>query len=332
MKRISTLILIAVGGSAGVLLGALATVDKSKYKNDFVRLFPPHAADVTAVISIPEMPSYLIGMVGDHIYAGGREDILKISISSKDTSRIKLGLPFGSHVTVYPPYFFVYNGSTGFLSRGTISSWLVDTTFQSIPRFTAIRMISPNNAILQMINVDERQSLITGLKSVKKHVLKKQLDGILCTDGVLQYSQKLKQAVYTFRYRNRFICLDTNLNIVRYGKTIDTTSVAKIAVSELNGQITMARPPLSVNTDAYVDGKYLFVQSNLVARNEQPDQTKDKTVFDVYNLVDGSYLYSFYIGNHNGSKVQGFLVNDNTLVALFKTAVVAHRLPSKYLP
>ncbi len=182
------------------------------------------------------------------------------------------------------------------------------------------------------MNVSERKTTLQTYPGSASYTLKKQVDGLLCTDGHLLYSPDLKEIIYIFRYRNQFICLDTNLHVVRTGKTIDTTSVAKISVAELDGKITMSKPPLMVNRSACVDGKYLFTYSNLMAKNESTDTFKKVSAVDVYNLVDGSYRFSLYVDTYNGKKMRQFKVRNSVLVALFSDAVVRYNIPSKYLP
>jgi len=329
MKRLLILTMVAIISAATVLLGGLASADKTRYNNDFVRLFPPHAADVNTIFRISRPRINLAGLSGK-IYLSDREGIFIVEPRG-DTARIDLTVPFGYSIDVDSPYFFVHNGSSG-LKRGDIRTRKIDTVFHDFPSFTAIQMISADKAIIQTMDISKRQNLLKKPFSSRKHILRKQIDGPLCTDGLLKFSKDLNQLIYIYRYRNQFIYLDTALNVVKYGKTIDTTSVAKIAVSEVDGKITMSKPPLAVNNDACVDGKYLFVQSNLMARNESQSRAKGKSVVDVYNLVDGSYRFSFYIENYDGSKMQEFKVKGSRLVVLFKQAVVTYDLPKRYLP
>ncbi len=332
MKRLIVLFLTAIAAFMVVVFVALTTSDKTKYNNDFVRIFPPHAADINTIINTQTNHLFLVGLLRRDAYLRDRKGILFLELYSKDTTRIELETPFGSEVAIDSPFFFVHNGGNGTLKRGDLFTWKIDTTFDSIPGFTAIQMMSGQEGVIRKINISKRQNSLERLDGSAEYVLEKQIDGLLCTDGILQYSRELNQLVYVYRYRNQFVCLDSCLNVIRYGKTIDTTSVAKISVAEIDGKITMAKPPLAVNNDARVSGRYLFVQSNLVARNEAVDKSKERTVIDVYNITDGSYRYSFYIDNYEGSKMLEFDVANNTLIATFPRAIITYDLPSKYLP
>lgn len=332
MKRSIILLAIASLASAAVFMGGMAVTDKARYNNDFVRVFPPHAADINTITDIPVNRFSIAGQSSKRVYLRDRKGILLLDVTSKDTTRIELDLPFGSEVMIDSPFFFIHNGSNALIQRGNLSNWKVDTVFQDVPGFTAIQMTSSKTGVVRMIQVSKRENILERLDGSGKYILQKQIDGILCTDGLLQYSQDLNQLVYLYRYRNQFLCLDSCLRVVRFGKTIDTTSTAKIEVAELDGKITMAKPPFAVNNDARVTGKYLFVQSNLLAKNESMDKSKARSVIDVYDITDGSYRYSFYINNHEGSRMQEFAVSQSTLVARFRNAIVTYDLPSRYLP
>jgi hypothetical protein len=332
MKKPTILLIIAVTTSGMILLAGLVTSDNTKYHNDFDRFFPPHAADISATLIVSSNRFNLAGIVDDDIYVYDRKGVLKMSLRLKDTLRINLEMDIGSEVLIQRPYFFIHNGSRRQISRGDIDDWVVDTTFSAVPNFTAFQPINSNKVALRTMNIRERKNMLVNNTDTQKFILKKQVDGLICTDGLLQYSKELNQIVYVYRYRNQYVCFDTLFNVIRYGKTIDTTSVAKIEVAEVDGKITMAKPPLFVNNDAYVDGKYLFVHSNLVARNEVLSRAKNRSVVDVYNFLDGSYNYSFYIENYGDSRMQGFAVNKTVFIAIFRTAIVQYEMPLKYLP
>lgn len=266
MKRLSVILALALGASAVVMIGGFITKDRTKYSNDFVRIFPPHAADFKSARQI------------------------------SDTVQ------------------FMHDSGVGYEG------------------YAAARRISNTSVILQSMNFRTKENSLTKSTGGHPHVLKKQVDGLLCTDGILDYSSELALVVYTYRYRNQYVCLDTNLNLVKFGKTIDTTSVAKISVSELQGKITMAKPPLMVNRDARIHGRYLFVYSNLMAANESIDNFRNNSVVDVYDLSDGSYHFSFYIANYHNIKMQQFKVTGSIFTARFGDMVVQYDLPSQYFP
>lgn len=331
MKRSLYLLVLAFSSFCIVIIGGTLTADRSKYNNDFTRIFPPHAADLDFTIRFNNNRTRLGGISNQKIFLYDRLGILIINLSSMDTTRVHMKLPFNAEIVIDSPYFFIHDGGSALLQRGDIYRWKVDTTFSKINGFTAIQPISKYNAILRTINITSRENLLKRSDGTKGLTLKKQIDGLLCTDGLLQYSKELHEVIYTYRYRNQFIRMDTNLNVLGYGKTIDTVSVAKISVVELDGRITMAKPPLAVNNDAYVAGEYLFIQSNLTARNDLIDN-KGKKVIDVYKISDSSYRFSFYIYDLDGVRMDSFMIKNHKLIALFNNSIFIYNIPKKYLP
>jgi hypothetical protein len=334
MNRIYILLMIVTILSAVLLGGGYITEDKTKYRNNFIRIFPSHATRPMAVMEIAKNRYSLAGVSKSKIYLRDRSVVggLLIScIDMTDTIRVRLFIPVESEIEIDSPYFFLKNHQRGTLQRGNVHNWCVDTTITLLSGFTAIQPISKNSSVLRTIDMQKRKNVLAKSNSFEpRDVLKKQVDGILCTDGYLQYSKEHHKVIYLYRYRNQFLCLDTILNLGLAGKTIDTTSVAKISVAELNGEIKMSRPPLVVNKGACIYGKYLFVQSNLVARNELADISKNNSVIDLYNILDGSYLFSFYVADQSNSKLQSFRVNRNVLIAIFKNHVVRYDLSKDY--
>ena len=53
-------------------------------------------------------------------------------------------------------------------------------------------------------------------------------------DGSLNYSSKLSKLVYTYRYRNQYVVMDTCMSLIHRGFTIDSNSIAKIKLSKID--------------------------------------------------------------------------------------------------
>ena len=310
---------------------ALITVDKTRYHNSFVRVFPPHVADEIKTIDLKYQVS-IAGLSDKGFYLHSGNSVAEISYDMLDTCQVPIENPYGYEVMIDSPFFIIQSGTSAFLQRGATGDWQNDTTFEKITGFTAVQMLSKDGFVLRSIDNGLRKNVLikTGHPTLRKDILKTQVDGILCTDGFLMYNRRLNLIIYVYRYRNEVICMDTTLNIVRTFKTIDTTSVAKIEVAEAAGQITMSKPPLVVNRSACVDDHNLFVNSNLVARNEETEHVKHKNVIDVYNIYDGSYRFSFYISGRGKDKMEMFRVKDNILIAKFPRYISKHHLAPSY--
>ena len=304
----------------------IATVDTTRYKNPFIRKFPLHAADFHGAVKFSAGRTSIAGFSNNSVDLQTGRNLTELSLDMLDTCPVHVDNPLGYKLIIDSPYFFIQSGTTSHLQKGTISNWIIDTTFAYVP-FTAIQPINTSTAVLRIIDMTKRKNVFVKTNSRDTvDVLRTQVDGILCTDGFLQYSKEAATLVYTYRYRNEFLCLDTNLNVLRTGKTIDTISTARISVTEIGGKITMSKPPFNVNKGTCVSGELLFVNSNLVARNESPDEVGDRSVIDVYNIPRATYLYSFYIHDQANTKMQGFKVKGSILVAVFPNYIVRYDL------
>src|SRR5262249_2111967 len=152
--------------------------------------------------------------------------------------------------------------------------------------------------------------------------------GIFCTDGSLLAQADSNRLIYVYNYRNQWICLDTNLNIRYKARTIDTNSRVKFTVGSIPSQhaITMSSPPTFVNQQSCISGNSLFIHSALQADNDESDVYSISSPIDVYSLVDGKYLLSFYLPDYRKHKIRDFRVSGNTLVALYDHYVYTYTL------
>ncbi len=170
-------------------------------------------------------------------------------------------------------------------------------------------------------------------KYVSNHkVLERQVDGLFCTDGMMVFDKFTKILTYLYYYRNQYVCMDSNLNILWKGRTIDTTSRVTFKVSEIRSEksVTLSSPPLTVNKESCVYNKYLFVRSNLSATNENMKAFSKSAVIDVYDVIDRSYKFSFYLPDQGALKLSSFKVIDSRLIAIYGHWVAVYNLMPKY--
>jgi len=159
-------------------------------------------------------------------------------------------------------------------------------------------------------------------------ILTKQIDGLFCTDGILNYDPGTRQLVYTYYYRNEFILLDKNLNVIKTAHTIDTTSRAHIKVAKINSDksVTLASPPEFVNLRSSLSGNWLFIQSPVKAINEQEDEFANNSAIDIYNVSDNKYHFSIYIPDLNQKKISAFQVHGKNLYVIQDKFLTIFRL------
>lgn len=344
MKKTLIYISICFSLSVVTVLTLYALSDKLTHKrNSFHRLFPPHPVTRETVLDLTLNSFYLSGSDNDHIYISNVTAplfLLQYGVKTKDTTRIPLmaANPGGSYfrantkVQVVPPHFYLTDGITpkilkGNLKDGSMVTVAIDSTF-----FSRVIALDTNSFVIRAISTKSQNYVLGTLREkqliLHPELLEKQIDGIFCTDGILQYNPALESIIYLYHYRNEYLVMDPDLNLRYKGNTIDTNSKAKIKTvsKQTEGESTLASPPFLVNTTSYSFGKYLFVLSNLMAKNEDRESFNESSVIDVYNLEKQTYEFSFYIADFKSNKVTDFVVTKTHLVALHKNLLISYRL------
>lgn len=312
----------------------------------FLRTYPSKFVERGDELDLKYNSYYYAGASSDHIYLGNASSPLHMVIvdyTLKDTSHVALKidnvdykkLTLYMQLKVEPPYFYLMDGLAPGLFRGKIGEWVAkpfmfDSAFfsQSVPiggKAFAIRTKSRKT----MENVLGKVAQDTPHVKLNYNLLQKQIDGVFCTDGVLNYSSYLQRIVYTYYYRNEFIVYDTNMNLQYRGNTLDTFRTAQIKLAKINSEeaITLASKPKYVNKRTCVYGNYLFIHSNVMAKNDIPALFESAAIIDAYDLRDNKYRFSFYIYNENDSGPREFqILNDSTLIVLRGNLIVKSRL------
>jgi hypothetical protein len=149
---------------------------------------------------------------------------------------------------------------------------------------------------------------------------------------MLLYNDKLRKLIYTYYYRNEYLLVDDLLRLESVGKTIDTTSKAKITVAYINSrkESKMTSPPFSVNKNTATFGNYLFVQASLIGKYESFEMWDVASIVDVYDLVKKTYVFSFYISDKNAVKMSEFRVLDDLVVVLSGKYLSTYRLNNRF--
>src|SRR5690606_297511 len=118
---------------------------------------------------------------------------------------------------------------------------------------------------------------------------------VLETRRLIITESKTNQDNYTYYYRNQYLVYQPQTNQFTQGKTIDTTTVAKIQVTELaDGTRKMGAPPQKVNAKTNAYNGLLYIKSELLGKNEPKSMWKQASIIDVYDYNNSEYKYSFY--------------------------------------
>src|SRR5690606_13105093 len=131
-------------------------------------------------------------------------------------------------------------------------------------------------------------------------ILEKQLDGIFDTDGQLIYNLNFDKLIFTYYYRNEYLVMDPDLKLEHRGKTIDTISQAQLHIAENNskGQRKLGGQTVLVNKTIASSGGLLFVDSPRLGKLESKNMLKDANIIDVYDFINQTYRFSFYLYKH----------------------------------
>lgn len=169
-------------------------------------------------------------------------------------------------------------------------------------------------------------NLGTGQIEARNPIFEGQNDGGLSTDGFLKYDSSTKSIVYLQLYRNRFFRLDTSLQLVYEGRTIDTTSsnvisVQKFSINDTMGSIMPSNPLKAINTTCFVNAGLLYIISTLKADNEDVDTFLENVPVDVYRVLDGRYLGSFYLPKYKDNKATQIVARNSVIFALYSGAI-----------
>jgi hypothetical protein len=315
----------------------------------FIRQFPPHPAIEGKVLNLEYNSYYIAGGTSHHIYLANYAaplHLIEADNTLADTQHVKLDVRgiadqkfWAAHIEVDSPYYYLTDGVVPIIYRGTIDHWQAEKYMHCNAYFQDIAPLSNESFFIRALSNPGRENTLGKISTAFPHVrmrdgiLQKQVDGIFCTDGMMHYSKTEKQLIYLYRYRNEYIIMDTSLNILRKGNTIDNTTKAQIAIAKIksSASTTFASPPLMVNKHSSVSSNQLFVQSMLMAKNENPESLVSASVIDVYDLQTGKYRFSFYIHDYQGhEKLEEFTVIGDKLFAIFKTHLQIWHLRMKY--
>jgi hypothetical protein len=146
------------------------------------------------------------------------------------------------------------------------------------------------------------------------------------TDGWLLRDDGSGELIYVYTYRNQFLVMDRELNLLRKLHTIDTTTRAQVQVRALgDGRHKMDAPPLQVNKTPAVHGQVLFNQSMLMGKFESRRAWQQASVVDLYRTDQQEYLGSFYVYDRGKDKLSRMFATDKHLFVLRGSELLRYR-------
>jgi hypothetical protein len=289
---------------------------------------------------------YIAGYADQHIYLGNYSaslHLLTVHHNLKDTLESTLKIPPGeryawklARVMVDSPTVYMAEGNSPTLYRGRLDSLTLNRFLPQSCFFNLLQNISATSFISRSSHRDslgDEQNILAKIKTdspyvqLRKDILTKQVDGIFCTDGTLHFDKQSGKLVYLYHYRNEFITLDTNLQVIYTGHTLDTNTIAKIQVAKMStGVSKFSAPPNFVNGNASIADNKIYVMSSLLADNENSQYWQQHDIIDVFSLDKGAYINTIYIPLQGKERITDFIVKDSQLFALYEHHLNAYSI------
>lgn len=160
-------------------------------------------------------------------------------------------------------------------------------------------------------------------------------DGGLMTGGMISYDRATHHGVYVHYYCNKLVLLDSNLNIIKTGATIDTFSHYTIRSNKYqnNGKeiINNAGPTRFVNRASCVSNGILYIYSEVRANNEAIEEFYTNKRIDLYDMSDLQYKGSYRLKGVQQNKIRNILAAGDHLVLLFANQVRVYNIGTNAL-
>ncbi|RXG13125.1 MauE/DoxX family redox-associated membrane protein [Leeuwenhoekiella aestuarii] len=340
------LIILTLGSCACVVILFLASENTLHYNNQLNRRYPHHPATLRETINLGYNSYYLAGINDDALYLGNTTaplHLLKLKLNSKDTihlqiqlSEVQRTLPFQSIKTqIHKNKIYLYDSAANILLAGNLNDLKLDSISVS-HNFSLLQVTNDSTAIVRTRNISKSKNELAVLNFNKADTLKQnpnllepQHDGIFSTDGMLLYNPQLDRTIYTYYYRNQFLIADNQLNLIRRTNTIDTTSSAQLKIKGVSGSRKLANVPHYVNKHVATYGRHLFIHSDVLGVNDTAQMLEDAFIIDVYDLLNYSYRFSFYLYKPRNTKLKDFKVYNNEVFALIENQLLIYTLKNK---
>ena len=322
------------------------------HNNGFKRDFKNGLLSNRSSLDLEYNSYYLAGLNNESIFLGNYRkhnfyvqanypltDTLNVSFSlpktEKEPSRIQ-------NIVIKTPDVFIADRLTPLLFSGVLPEMtLTLANIQGI-HFDIMMPLNRSEMVFRTYDPIHQQkvlkaaSLDSSSTTLPTYVLEKQVDGVFCTDGFFLHNQAYDQVLYVYYYRNQYVGLNSRLDVVYKGNTIDTVSQAKVQIGTIasENKNTLIERPDIINKRGAVYGDKLYIGSGLIADNESIDAFETHSIVDVYTLKDQSYQFSFYIPAFKNKKTREFRVYDDKLVAIYSNYLVTYEMnfPSEEKP
>jgi len=325
-----------------VALLYLSSFIQLRSKNNFIRLFPPAILGERKAISLHTNAYTFIGKFSDTLVLGNRLSpykYIKVPINTVDTLQGTFSwiprdiLPFYWNLSLQDSHLVASNTLTGQLLQSTYPFDSVNKSLQlhqpiqtSIPLSTSCLIGKTFDSKLNTRSIVKYLSNETNPDH--SFIPWKQQEGIYSPDGFLLFNNKWNRLLYIHHYVNRIESLDTNLNKIETSSTIDLedTLPGKVITEKKDSTLVQRLEGSSVNHLGSTDNDYLLVISKRLAKNQSLNQFNSNSTFDVYQLPELNYKFSFHVPLPNRETIHSIDLNKNYLYLLLGEDLIRYRL------
>lgn len=168
----------------------------------------------------------------------------------------------------------------------------------------------------------------TGTEINSFDIIEQRDDAGFSTSGQLSYDRSTKTIVYTHFYSNRIYFIDTNLHLIREGKTIDTfrSYQAKGRVNHEGGRIFYgySAPPNILNLFAFSNKGLHYVLSNVQADN----QKRKGRCIDIYEIPESEYIGTYELPEEQKRSIVNFRIFRTKLFAVQDSIISIFQIKS----
>jgi hypothetical protein len=342
--RIMFVMLTAIG--VITLLAWLGTAPL-RQKNGFVRQFIYKVSPPIQFVKKDLWTWHICGVDNQFFYVQGRrpDQVIRISRDLQHTDTLSLRVPLNAEllsnfeISVDSSYIWVFAKNVPAVTRVRLDSPRVaEEKHYPHSNYTQAVKTSPSTLVFRGFDTSVhgadqiflKGNFLTNNLQREQGISERHGDAGLSTAGLLHYDTTSHLLCYVFFYSNRFLGLDTNLNLVYRGNTIDTLHASQTQGGSVKSGRTISytniTPSRLVNRANCVTGGKLFNYSQIKADNQTQRDYIQNAAIDVYDLASGKYTGSFYIPHYKGEKLQQLRVINDTMLVFYKHYMTIYKL------
>lgn len=316
----------------------------NKEKNGFERRWLNESLSLNNSVKIDKAITRICGATANHYFLAGRNPqfllLLNNNLQVTDTQffniRVNEDILSRNMIFVDSPSVSLHAYNKSQVFSGKLNGFLIDSF--RLPTGIVLRSdrISKNKIVTRSLDsTGEHQDFeifeINRSKALYKSsiISSEESDG-WDSDGQVKYDSSTKRLFYIQYYKNRFYCIDTNLNLVYKGRTIDTVQFNNItykAIIEKDGsKLVPTKARVATNRSFWVNNGFIYVLSGLRADNESLNSFREASIFDVYSGSNGEYVGSFSIPNLSHGKLIDVLITKDEFLVLFSGYLASYTL------